>query len=145
MNHHDVLGVGNNASQSEIKKAFHEAAKEHHPDLSDSPEAAEAFKRIKEAYDALLKNASEAPRESATAAASAARASAATARTAYTQPDPQQQTQLTNEEIAHIQDLDEKARAKAKGSVFRRSKESEEIKKHRKKLKTNERRLRGLY
>lgn len=142
MNHREVLGVSNNASQAEIKKAFHEAAKEHHPDLSDSPEATEAFKRIKDAYDALLNDA-DAPRESVSAVASAARASAATASVAFAKPDPQ--TQLSDEELAHIQNLDEQARARTKHSVFGRTKESDEVKKHRKKLKTNERRLRGLY
>lgn len=142
MNHREVLGVGNSASQAEIKKAFHEAAKEHHPDLSNSPEAAEAFKRIKDAYDALVDNA-DAPRESVSAVASAARASAATANAAYTQSSPQQN--LTDEELARIQNLDEQARSKTKHSVFGRSKDSDEVKKHRKKIKTNERRLRGLY
>jgi DnaJ-class molecular chaperone len=142
MNHREVLGVGANASQADIKKAFRDAAKEYHPDHSDSPEAAEAFARIKEAHDALLKD-SEVPRESVTAQRSAARAAAATANASFSQPDPQQQ--LTDEEIAHIQELDEKAREKAKHSIFHRTKEPEEIKKHRKKLKTNERRLRGLY
>lgn len=142
MNHRDVLGVSNNASQSEIKKAFHEAAKEHHPDLSDSPEATEAFKRIKDAYDALMDSA-DTPRESVSTVASAARASAATANAAYAQPEPQ--TIITPEELTRIQDLDEQVRANAKHSVFQRTKESIEVKKHRKKLKTNERRLRGLY
>lgn len=142
MNHRDVLGVSNNASQSEIKKAFHNAAKEHHPDLSDSPEATEAFKRIKEAYDALLENA-DAPRESVSSVTTAARASAATANAAFAQPDPQ--TSMPDEELSHIQSLDEQARAKAKHSVFHRAKEPYEVKMHRKKLKTNERRLRGLY
>lgn len=142
MNHREVLGVGSNATQAEIKRAFHEAAKENHPDLSDSPEAAEAFKRIKEAYDTLLKE-TETPRESISAVTTAARASTATANAAFAQPDPA--TQMTDEELAHIQDLDEKARMQTKHSMFRRSKESDEVKKHRKKIKTNERRLRGLY
>ncbi len=142
MNNRDILGVSPTAGQAEIKKAFRDAAKELHPDHSDSPEAAEAFARIKEAHDALLKDA-ETPRESVTATASAAHAAAATAQAAFSQPDPQQQ--LTDDEVAHIQDLDEKARAAAKHSLFRRSKEPEEVRKHLKKIKTNERRLRGLY
>ena len=54
MNNRDILGVGQHASHSEIKQAFRNAAKELHPDHSNSPEAAEAFARIKEAHDALL-------------------------------------------------------------------------------------------
>lgn len=140
MNPREVLGVGANANKSEIKQAFRKAAKEYHPDLSNSPEAAEAFARIKEAHDALLKDA-EAPRESVTARSSAAHAAAATTQAAYSQPDPQ----LTDEEIARIQELDEKARQAKKHSFFHREKEPEEIRRHRKKIKTNERRLRGLY
>src|SRR6476619_6451862 len=132
MNPREVLGVNANASQADIKKAFREAAKEFHPDLSDSPEAAEAFKRIKEAHDALI-NEGEAPRESVTATASAAHAAAATAQAAYAPPpDPQQQ--LTDEELARIQELDELARQEKQHSLFHRSKEPAEVKKHRKKL-----------
>lgn len=141
MNHRDVLGVGANAGQAEIKKAFRKAAKELHPDHSDSPEAAEAFARIKEAHDALL-NESETPRESVTVQASAARATAATAKAAYSQPDP---PQMSDEELKHIQSLDEQARLAKIHSFFRRTKESEELRHHRKRIKTNERRLRGLY
>jgi DnaJ-class molecular chaperone len=143
MNHREVLGVGQSAGAQEIKDAFRKAAKEVHPDISDSPEAAEAFSRIKEAHDALLKDA-EAPRESTTVQTSAARAAAATAQAAYTPLDPAD-PQLSDEEIAKQQELDAKALSEIKRSIFRRSKESTEVKKHRKKLRTNERRLRGLY
>ncbi len=142
MNHREVLGIGTDASQADIKKAFREAAKEVHPDHSDSPEAAEAFARIKEAHDALLKQA-EAPRESTVASTSAAHAAAATAKVAYAQPTTQ--PLMTDEELEHIQDLDEKARQSEKQSIFRRQKEPSEVRRHRKKLKTNERRMRGLY
>lgn len=142
MNPREVLGVDANANKSEIKQAFRKAAKEFHPDISNSPEATEAFARIKEAHDALLKEI-EAPRESVTTRVSAAHAAAATTQAAYIQPDPGQQ--LTDEELAHIQDLDEKAREPKKHSFLHRAKEPEEIRRHRKKIKTNERRLRGLY
>lgn len=142
MNNREILGVDANASQADIKKAFRQAAKELHPDLSNSPEAAEAFARIKEAHDALLKD-TETPHESSTVRASTAKAAAATARAAFAQPDPQDPP-MSEDELKHIQDLDEKARAE-KHSLFHRSKESAEVRKHRKKIKTNERRLRGLY
>jgi DnaJ-class molecular chaperone len=142
MNDREVLGVSPTASAKEIKQAFRQAAKELHPDHSDSPEAAEAFVRIKEAHDALLKEA-ETPRESVTATASAAHAAAATAQAAFTQSDPVQQ--MTDEEIAHQQELDEQALRSVKHSLFHRKKVPDEVKKHRKKLKTNDRRLRGLY
>lgn len=141
MNPREVLGVNANASAKEIKSAFRQAAKELHPDHSDSPEAAEAFARIKEAHDALLKEV-ETPRESATVTASAAHAAAATARATYAQPTP---PPMTDDELKHVQDLDQQAREAEKNSIFHRAKESAEVKRHRKKLKTNERRLRGLY
>ena len=143
MGHREILGVGSDASTADIKKAFRDAAKEHHPDLSDSPEAAESFRRIKEAHDALIKE-SEAPKESTTATSSAAYAAAATAKATHANPDPQQQ-QMTEEELQRVQDLDQEARKAQKRSLFRRSKEPAELRRHRKKLKTNERRLRGLY
>lgn len=138
MNHRELLGVSPTASKSEIKQAFRNAAKEQHPDLSGSPEAAAAFARIKEAHDALMKEA-EQPKESSTIASAAATASAATVQAAQ-----QRQSTSSDEATAHTQELDDLAR-RTSSSLFRRSKESAELRKHRKKLKTNERRLRGLY
>jgi DnaJ-class molecular chaperone len=141
MNNHDLLGVSPNADAGEIKRAFREAAKELHPDHSDSPEAAEAFARIKEAHDALLKQA-ETPRESSTVQSATARAAASTAAAAFTKTDDG----VDDEATKIVQELDEAVRQSQKNaSFFGRKKESEEVKKHRKKIKTNERRLRGLY
>ncbi len=143
MKHSEILGVSQNASKTEIKKAFREAAKELHPDHSDSPEAAEAFARIKEAHDALIKD-SEAPRESVTASASSAHAAAATAQAAYTYQ--QSSRKMTGEELEHIQNLDEKIRYKrGRKSLFRKVKESAELRRHRDKIRTNEKRIRGEY
>lgn len=138
MNPREILGVSANASKSEIKQAFREAAKEQHPDLSSSPEAAEAFAKIKEAHDALMKE-SGGPRDSGALTSSVARA---TAQATYRPAD--QDTTTKDDTVEHIQELDDLVR-KSTRSFFKRNKESEEVKKHRKKLKTNERRLRGLY
>ncbi|MCB9793250.1 MAG: J domain-containing protein [Alphaproteobacteria bacterium] len=49
-----VLGVAQDASADEIKKAFRNLARRYHPDVAGSePETVENFKRIKRAYDVL--------------------------------------------------------------------------------------------
>ena len=51
---YQVLGVGEKATQDEIKKAYRKLAKQHHPDANpDDPRAAERFKEIGEAYAVL--------------------------------------------------------------------------------------------
>ena len=50
-----VLGVGPDASQEEIKKAYRQKAKECHPDLHpDDPHATEKMNEVNEAYDMLM-------------------------------------------------------------------------------------------
>jgi len=52
--YYQILGVGKNASQDEIKKAFRKLARQHHPDMNpDDPGAADRFKDINEAYEVL--------------------------------------------------------------------------------------------
>jgi len=145
MGHHETLGVSQSANASEIKDAFRNAAKELHPDHSDSPEAAEAFIRIREARDALLKEAENAPPKE-TVQASTASAVRATTNQAYTKPATPSPAQ-TDEEIAHQQALDRQAARTSVFSLlkFRRKKESNELKRHRHRIKTNNRRLDGKY
>ncbi|GIW65103.1 MAG: chaperone protein DnaJ [Candidatus Parcubacteria bacterium] len=50
-NYYEILGVPENASEEEIKKAFRELAKRYHPDRSGGD--AEKFKKIVEAYRVL--------------------------------------------------------------------------------------------
>ena len=51
---YDVLGVARNASDDDIKKAFRNLARQHHPDVNpDDPAAAERFRGIAEAYEIL--------------------------------------------------------------------------------------------
>jgi len=51
--YYDVLGVGRNASQEELKRAFRKLAMEYHPDRNQTPGAEAKFKEINEAYEVL--------------------------------------------------------------------------------------------
>lgn len=51
---YEVLGVGRDASEQEIKKAFRKLARELHPDVNaEDPNAEEKFKEAAEAYEIL--------------------------------------------------------------------------------------------
>jgi len=51
--YYSTLGVNKGASDDEIKSAYRQMAKKYHPDLNKTPEAAEKFKEINEAYSVL--------------------------------------------------------------------------------------------
>ena len=54
--YYEVLGVPRTASADEIKRAYRQLARKHHPDLQPAAErvkAAERFKEINEAYEVL--------------------------------------------------------------------------------------------
>ncbi len=51
--YYDVLGIGRNASEDEIRKAYRRLALQYHPDRNREPGAAETFKEVKEAYEVL--------------------------------------------------------------------------------------------
>ena len=52
--YYKVLGVGRDATQAEIKRAFRKLARESHPDLKPGDKAAEGrFKEINEANEVL--------------------------------------------------------------------------------------------
>ena len=51
--YYDVLGVDRTASSEEIRKAFRDLARRHHPDVSKESDAESRFKQINEAYEVL--------------------------------------------------------------------------------------------
>ena len=65
MNPYEVLGVPENASEEEIKKAYKELVKKYHPDkYQDNPLAdlaEEKLQEVNEAYDMLMKNRNSGP------------------------------------------------------------------------------------
>lgn len=146
MKHSEVLGVTSDASASEIQAAFRKAAMEVHPDHSNSPEAAEAFRRIKEARDELMTRAkaSEAARDDTSiqrATDAAVKASTSAAYTVSVTDDLF--AGMTPEEIAHVQMLDDLVYHTPK-RLFRR-REDDEVARHRRTLETGRARISGKY
>ncbi|HEY7537350.1 MAG TPA: molecular chaperone DnaJ [Gaiellaceae bacterium] len=51
--YYELLGVGRDADEQEIKKAFRRLARRLHPDVSEEPDAEARFREISEAYEVL--------------------------------------------------------------------------------------------
>ena len=52
--YYKILGVGQNATEKEIKSAYRKLARQYHPDVNpDDPQAEARFKEINEAYEVL--------------------------------------------------------------------------------------------
>lgn len=53
LDYYEVMGVAENASPDEIRKAYRRLARKYHPDVSSAPDAEEKFKQVGEAYEVL--------------------------------------------------------------------------------------------
>jgi DnaJ-class molecular chaperone len=51
--HYEILGVSNDATESDIKKAYRKLSLQYHPDRNPDPEATEKYKLINEANEIL--------------------------------------------------------------------------------------------
>mmetsp|Transcript_36964 Transcript_36964/g.85261 ORF Transcript_36964/g.85261 Transcript_36964/m.85261 type:complete len:817 (-) Transcript_36964:48-2498(-) len=51
--HYAALGLQHGASAEDVRRAYHRLALQCHPDKNNSPDAAEHFRKVKEAYEAL--------------------------------------------------------------------------------------------
>lgn len=51
--YYEVLGVSRDAGADEIRNAYRRLARQYHPDVNNTPEAAERFKEANEAYQVL--------------------------------------------------------------------------------------------
>jgi len=51
--HYSALGLGSDASLTDIKKAFRQKASLYHPDRNNAADAAARFRAVQEAYDVL--------------------------------------------------------------------------------------------
>ena len=52
-NHYDTLGVAQDASAADIKKAYHKLVRQYHPDISTDPDADKKTSEINQAYNTL--------------------------------------------------------------------------------------------
>lgn len=51
--YYELLGLGRDADEADVKKAFRQLARKLHPDVSDEPDAEDRFKELVEAYEVL--------------------------------------------------------------------------------------------
>ena len=52
--HYAALGLASSAALADVKKAYRQKAAFYHPDRNDAEDAAERFRAVQAAYDALV-------------------------------------------------------------------------------------------
>jgi molecular chaperone DnaJ len=52
--YYEVLGVGRDSNERDVKRAYRRLAKKYHPDVNKSHDAEEKFKELSEAYEVLI-------------------------------------------------------------------------------------------
>ena len=57
MENYEILGIGKNASESDIKRAYRYLAKKYHPDLNKDSDAKDRFMEIQKAYEEMQREA----------------------------------------------------------------------------------------
>ncbi|MEJ2130782.1 MAG: DnaJ domain-containing protein, partial [Gammaproteobacteria bacterium] len=51
--YYKILGVADDASEADVKRAYRKLARKYHPDVSDEPDAQAKFQEVGEAYEVL--------------------------------------------------------------------------------------------
>jgi len=51
--YYEILGVPQDASEEDIRRAYRKLARQYHPDVNKEPDAEERFKEVSEAYEVL--------------------------------------------------------------------------------------------
>ena len=51
--YYELLGVGRDADETTLKKAYRKLARQLHPDVNDAPDASDRFKEVTTAYEVL--------------------------------------------------------------------------------------------
>lgn len=54
MSHYQTLGLPNNASEDQVKKAYRTLAKKYHPDVNSSADASATFIKINNSYEQIM-------------------------------------------------------------------------------------------
>jgi hypothetical protein len=89
VDYYSILGVNRNCTEEELKAAFRKAAKKYHPDVNKSPDAAEHFRLIADAYEHIINEIGQEQKQASGDTKQTKSAHMAESRTAQRQPPPE--------------------------------------------------------